>query len=259
MAIPCRQAGVAQVRPRSKPKSSSPIQDRSLSQCHGLDLNFIECIWRLRTSPKCVSLLTCKYKQSSLGMWRSRETLKWRISLSATETYFNFMYIPYVCNASSDWILFPSAIRCDTECWIQRRTGNTRRLLLFKSTCCTFLKPLRKFLPSPEMLLLPTYKFTRQHFNEHSPGSDANLLFSKFSVDISRIPQNAPTSMRSRHIPPKLYSYNNERDGVSNHKPHDCLFTQLFIQAKENIKAPRHWPLWGEFTGDRWIPLTKGQ
>ena len=28
---------------------------------------------------------------------------------------------------------------------------------------------------------------------------------------------------------------------------------------KENIKAPRHWPLWGEFTGDRWIPRTKGQ
>ena len=27
----------------------------------------------------------------------------------------------------------------------------------------------------------------------------------------------------------------------------------------KNIKAPRHWPLWGEFTGDRWIPLTKGQ
>ena len=22
---------------------------------------------------------------------------------------------------------------------------------------------------------------------------------------------------------------------------------------------PRHWPLWGEFTGDRWIPSTKGQ
>ena len=28
---------------------------------------------------------------------------------------------------------------------------------------------------------------------------------------------------------------------------------------KDNIKAPRHWPLWGEFTGDRWIPRTKGQ
>ena len=36
------------------------------------------------------------------------------------------------------------------------------------------------------------------------------------------------------------------------------LFTQPFIQAqiKENIKAPRHWPLCGEFTGARWIPST---
>ena len=37
-------------------------------------------------------------------------------------------------------------------------------------------------------------------------------------------------------------------------------FTQTFVQAqiKENIKAPRHWPLWGEFTADRWIPRKKG-
>ena len=33
------------------------------------------------------------------------------------------------------------------------------------------------------------------------------------------------------------------------------LFTQSFIEAriKENFKAPRHWPLCGELTGDRWI------
>ena len=49
----------------------------------------------------------------------------------------------------------------------------------------------------------------------------------------------------------------NGRDGVPNHQPHDC-FTQPFIRAqiKENIKAPRHWPLCGEFTGGRWIPRT---
>ena len=28
---------------------------------------------------------------------------------------------------------------------------------------------------------------------------------------------------------------------------------------KENIKVPRHWSLCGEFTGQRWIPRTKGQ
>ena len=30
-------------------------------------------------------------------------------------------------------------------------------------------------------------------------------------------------------------------------------------ENKENIKAPRHWPLCGEFTGDQWIPHAKGQ
>ena len=33
------------------------------------------------------------------------------------------------------------------------------------------------------------------------------------------------------------------------------IVTQPFIQEqiKENIKTQRHWPLWGEFTGDRWM------
>ena len=38
------------------------------------------------------------------------------------------------------------------------------------------------------------------------------------------------------------------------------LLNRLFkAQIKENIKAARHWLLWGEFTGDRWIPRKKGQ
>ena len=50
----------------------------------------------------------------------------------------------------------------------------------------------------------------------------------------------------------------NERDGVSNHQTHDCLLNRLFkAQIKQNIKAPRHCTLRGEFTGDRWIPCTK--
>ena len=43
--------------------------------------------------------------------------------------------------------------------------------------------------------------------------------------------------------------------------PASRLFTQPFIRAQiiENIKAPCHWLLCGEFTGNRWIPRTKGQ
>ena len=35
--------------------------------------------------------------------------------------------------------------------------------------------------------------------------------------------------------------------------------TFILAQIKENIKAPRHWPLCGEFTRDRWILRTNGQ
>ena len=55
-----------------------------------------------------------------------------------------------------------------------------------------------------------------------------------------------------------LHWRHNERDGVSNHQPHYCLLECLFnVEIKENIKVPRHWPLCGEFTIDRWIPRTK--
>ena len=43
----------------------------------------------------------------------------------------------------------------------------------------------------------------------------------------------------------------NGRDGVSNHPPHDCLLNRFIqTQINENITAPRHWPLCGEFTGE---------
>ena len=49
-------------------------------------------------------------------------------------------------------------------------------------------------------------------------------------------------------------------EGVSNHQPYHCLLNRFFqAQIKENIRAPRHWPLCGKFTGDRWIPRTNGQ
>ena len=63
-----------------------------------------------------------------------------------------------------------------------------------------------------------------------------------------------------RNIFQSLQWHHNGPDCVSNHQPHHCLLNRLFeAQIKENIKAPRHWPLRGEFTGDRWIPRTNGQ
>ena len=57
-----------------------------------------------------------------------------------------------------------------------------------------------------------------------------------------------------------LHWRHNERGDVSDHQPYDCLLNRFFqAQINKNIKAPRHKPLYGEFTGNRWIPCAKGQ
>ena len=52
----------------------------------------------------------------------------------------------------------------------------------------------------------------------------------------------------------------NECNGVSNHRRLDYSVNH-FVQAQinQNIKAPRHWPLWREFPVYRWTPRTKDQ
>ena len=52
---------------------------------------------------------------------------------------------------------------------------------------------------------------------------------------------------------------NNERDGVSNHRGLDCFHNSYFYRhrPKKTSKFSQcHWPLWEEFTGHRWIPIT---
>ena len=53
----------------------------------------------------------------------------------------------------------------------------------------------------------------------------------------------------------------NGREGVSGHQPLECLFNHLFrCRSKKTSKLRvTYCPLWGDFTSDRWIPLTKGQ
>ena len=63
-----------------------------------------------------------------------------------------------------------------------------------------------------------------------------------------------------KHFRNALQWRHNEHNGVSNHQRLDCLLNSFFqAPINENIKAPRHWPLWGEFTGDLWIPRIKSQ
>ena len=58
-----------------------------------------------------------------------------------------------------------------------------------------------------------------------------------------------------------FFHYSDVIMGAMASQPASRLFTQPFIQTqvKENIKAPRHWSLCGEFIGDRWILRTNVQ
>ena len=71
--------------------------------------------------------------------------------------------------------------------------------------------------------------------------SHENFLYSTFTItDITLTSQGASWRLKAPTTP---------------------LFIQPFFHAhiKQNIKFPRDWPLCGESTDDRWIPLTKGQ
>ena len=50
-------------------------------------------------------------------------------------------------------------------------------------------------------------------------------------------------------------------DGMASQIPSlTIVYSTVYSGAdQEDIKAPRHWPSCGEFTGDRWIPRTEGQ
>ena len=65
-----------------------------------------------------------------------------------------------------------------------------------------------------------------------------------------------PVIWLQQYIP--LQWRHSDRDGVSNHQPHHCLLKRLFRRRWKKTSKLRVTGLW-EFTGDQWIPRTKGQ
>ena len=82
--------------------------------------------------------------------------------------------------------------------------------------------------------------------------------FCNFSETFLAFPGVPPYVHLPRSVTALQWRHNGS-DNVSNHQPHDCLLNRYSDADKKNIKAPRHWPLCGEFTGDQWILCTNGQ
>ena len=125
------------------------------------------------------------------------------------------------------------------------------------SDCWRFLERRSEFLPvlgyiPPDSVWFLLICFSLRNIRHVLNDSKHSLWFLVMPgrVQYVECSWNIPQSLQWRH---------NERDGVSNHQPHWLLKRLFRRRSKKTSKAPRHWPLWGEFTGDRWIPRTKGQ
>ena len=61
---------------------------------------------------------------------------------------------------------------------------------------------------------------------------------------------------RTAHTVWYQYYIDNDLDGVSNHRRLNCLLNRLFRRrSKKTSKLHATGILWGESTGDRWIPI----
>ena len=56
-----------------------------------------------------------------------------------------------------------------------------------------------------------------------------------------------------------LQWHHNECKGISNHQRLDCLLNSLFRCRSKKHQSSASFAFMGEFTGDHWIPPTKGQ
>ena len=82
--------------------------------------------------------------------------------------------------------------------------------------------------------------------------SDILLTFNHWTTDLISLFTISMTAWAFLPVPKLLKS-------SAKKNPASGLFTQSFIQTqiKENIKAPRHWPLCGEFTGTGEFPAQR--
>ena len=98
-----------------------------------------------------------------------------------------------------------------------------------------------------------------QHPIGHTQGCVTGRLWSTLHKTLSKL--HKFISQRYPIPQPKVITMTSYWVRWGFKSPASRLFTQSFIhtQIKENVKAPRYWPLCGEFTGDRWIPRTNGQ
>ena len=124
------------------------------------------------------------------------------------------------------------------------------RHMPYISMTISLITPLHSVIKSYSPCVVNSYVYSSDSKNRHSmqePQAVSTVIFPSLSVQRSNTAScgQQDITVTSQWMRWRLRS------------PASRLFTQPLIQTqiKENIKAPRHWPLCWEFTGNRWIPI----
>ena len=85
------------------------------------------------------------------------------------------------------------------------------------------------------------------------------IFFRKFTTifTITLVASNLHEILRQNSYAISLQWCHNERGSLWNHQRLDYLFSRFFRRRSKSIKDPRHWPLWGVFSGERWFPAQR--
>ena len=146
-----------------------------------------------------------------------------------------------------------------TRCWTNSRVVSDLRCHDFHVTSLYWYAMIHAHTPFRWYFGIDNYIPTAQYWYYWHPAemrmchwSDGDKFCKLHPVDLLRAwfcHSKTNHTIQWRH---------NDHDGVSK-SPASRLFTQLFIQTqiKENIKATRHWPLCGEFTGTGEFPAQR--
>ena len=203
-----------------------------------------------------------KIYQVSKKYWKA--TLNWSDDFSITQHHQNILmssFEDFVLTMTFTWNSDASeAFYCVTNYPSPATTKmkikyNTQKVFFYE----IYLTKIWRKIENQRILIgeFPPMNFCDKH-TRIVPANQSVIIFSHLQYRRYLLKQHSFGLVIGTPFP--LQRRHNEPDGVSSHRLYECLLSRLFRpRSKKTSKDPRHWPLWGEFTGDRWIPRTKGQ
>ena len=124
------------------------------------------------------------------------------------------------------------------------------------SSLCQYLDVESVSLQSPQGSC-HTGKRCKRRQNSHGTGQDKGLFkFLHLHTNVQRVQQRTKTwnGMTQHYDDVIMGAMASQITSLT------IVYSTVYSGVDQrNTKAPRHWPLWGESTSDRWIPRTKGQ